>query len=283
MERQWRRDELERMSKPELENILRNRGQSTVGFKAKLIQRILGEGPPKMSNPRKEEPKLSLEERINNLRRLDYDEVIEECRKFKELENVCDDEKFWEAYAKAFRNIKKSNPNETWKEAAKRESKFSLFKGAFGKNIDNIVWDMVNKPLAKNIKYVPVGHRQNPLPFPVKEFDKILFEKPITVKFTGIIKKPQGYKILKSYGEFDEGDLVNLSDENELEMIIEPNTPEGSTVRHILDSVYRAVWDLPENENRDIRELIEDADKILSEPIFGGIMSDDGEYYVDSY
>jgi len=49
MERNWRREELEKLQKPQLQDILRNRDQSTTGYKEQLIKRILGESPPKAS------------------------------------------------------------------------------------------------------------------------------------------------------------------------------------------------------------------------------------------
>ena len=41
MERNWRREELEKLQKPQLQDILRNREQSTTGYKEQLIKRIL--------------------------------------------------------------------------------------------------------------------------------------------------------------------------------------------------------------------------------------------------
>lgn len=130
MERDWRRDDLEKLDKPALQKILRNRNQSTTGYREQLIKRILGEIPPKssrisstinrsrqVSSTESEKSSLipgSTAEPLNtgsSLTNLPYDvlllpfynltyhQIIARCRTSQKFNKICNDERFWKEYA----------------------------------------------------------------------------------------------------------------------------------------------------------------------------------------
>ncbi len=149
MERDWRRDDLEKLDKPALQKILRNRNQSATGYREQLIKRILGEIPPKptrisstsnrsrqVSSTESEKsslipvPTVEPSNTGSSLTNLPYDvlllpfynltyhQIIARCRTSQKFNKICNDERFWKEYAERH-GIKKENPIDTWKDVVK--------------------------------------------------------------------------------------------------------------------------------------------------------------------
>jgi hypothetical protein len=297
MERRWRRNELERMSKPELQQILRNIGQSTTGYKAQLIKRILGESRPeytrKTLSERETEPQsrytkpeirqespltqIPKDVLLETLYKSDYEGIVKLCRTSQQFNKICEDDKFWENYAKR-NNIGRDSlfPRGGWKEAVKYYGKISRFSiPMYGRILGNINWIMIEYP--DNLEYDPDygsdfgGH--DFIPIPKEEYNKIILKGPVKVAIPHLEKGEDTMEILQNYGKFKKGDEVMMEepwvDEKQYIIEIKPNTNYGSTLIHVLDSIYRGIWGLPENENRDLEDLIDNV--YMPHPYFEGL------------
>jgi hypothetical protein len=277
MERKWRKGELENLSKPQLQDILRNRDQSTTGYKEKLIRRILEEVPlrltvkPKRREEVTEERKFSLLADIptdvlfETLFKLSYEDIVKICRTSTKFNRVCRDERFWQDYAKRH-NIRKENPEETWKITVKYHNKMSRFSTPIkGKILKHLVWDLTTPPIDLNYEERVIGSTFVFIYLEQEEYDKILFRKTVSISIPKLVKSEKfeyedDLYILEEYGNFRKGESVFLEfpDKTEPQHIIKikPNTTYGSTLKHVLWSIYHGIWGLPLRENRDLHKLI---------------------------
>ena len=278
MDRPWKREELEKMSIEELRNILKNRGQVSSGYKAKLIEKILGNKPVKVA--RKPKIEIKQEAPIANIPRdvllitlygLDYDSVVRTCRTSKQLNRVCEDERFWQEYAKR-NNLKKFDPNDTWKITAQKASKeLSSFATPIrGKILGAVHWILTEDP-NKGLTF-DTSHGSNfggdeDYPLSDKQYNEIIFRGPVKVSIPYLTNEESEDErakmiVTESFGKFKEGDEVYVeepwADEDQYIIEIKPNTKYGSTLRHVIDSIYRGIWGLPKNEKRQLSDLIDD-------------------------
>lgn len=289
MDRPWKREELEAKSKSDLQNILKNKGQSTTGYKEQLIKRILGESRPKISRNinRSTEPKSTIinpepikppKEKLNlerlpydvellYLYELDYDDIVRTCRASKTLNRACRDERFWENYANKH-NIEKKDKNDTWKEAVKRIGMKSEFiVPVNGEILTGIYWNIIHYPSVRSIFEIRKGKNFRSL-LTEEQLEKIVFENPVTLytpHLESFIKEDKGFKLLKPYGRFlywhksvamrDPKDLGHDYITGRVHII--PNTKYGSTLKHVLKSIYNVIWGLTGDEKRSLHELIE--------------------------
>jgi hypothetical protein len=293
MEKVWKRSELEKMTKPELQKILIIKGQNATGFKEQLIKRILGESRPEYTRkstkpegksqlpiepPREIVRKSELEllpydVQLLPLYKLNYEDIANICRSSKTLNRVCKDERFWKEYADK-NNINKTNPQDTWKETVKYYGKMTRFSGEY--ILQDINWHMYEDPKEK-LEYFD-KEKEEFIPLTKEEYNQIVFKKPVKVfipKLVVVRNFRNSSRILQDYGKFKKGQEVAIEEnwEPRSDNVIEvkPNTTYGITVIHLLDSIYRGIWGLPKNENRPLNTLIKDPHFLMGHPYFGGL------------
>lgn len=166
-------------------------------------------------------------------------------------------------------------------------SKFT--KVSHGKILNNINWFLVHPPI--HLDYLernPENGRTDYNHISEDEYKKIVFKEPVNIGIPKLIKEKgedlDGMRILKDYGIFKKGDLVIVDEpwEDDPQYILEviPNTTYGSTLRHVLDSIYRGIWGLPSDEKRPITELISNVD--IPHGYFEGLKlpTKDQDYYI---
>lgn len=311
MERQWRRDELEAMKIEELRNLVKNRGLSTTGHKAKLIQILLGEKQGKQariikeketprsepenreSEPIRKEPEiptikpkiipkdttlqdLPYEIMIEPFYKLSVKEILHSCRTSQKIDEICNDEKFWKEYARR-NNIKKTDEKDTWKNIVMSTEKIYA-KGEDDKYIlHRILWEVNQMPVIfENGKWKSLiewlsNEEANKVIFPTSPSSQGL--KPPVTLYSPKISIASGkfpapvntFKVKKGWtkqGGIPTNALLYLPETMDSypplsEIKIIPDTPYGSTVGNVLNSIYRHIWKLNGTpQNTDINEFI---------------------------
>lgn len=275
MEKYWKRDELEKLDKPGLRKILEDRGQNTTGYREQLIRRIVEEVPLKLTvKPKTEKQPIGEREfsllsdiprdiLFETLFKLDYEDVVKTCRTSTIFNKICQDERFWKDYA--FRhNIKRENSDETWRITVKYHGKMSRFSSEInGRVLTGIVWILTKLPDNLYFRERNNGNVRD-IPIPKEEYNKIVFRKVVYVAIPKLIEgneeDPEGMFIIENYGQFKKWDSVFLDEplpgEPQYVIKIKPNTTYGSTLKHVLNLIYKGIWGLPMSGTRPLSELI---------------------------
>lgn len=149
--------------------------------------------------------------------------------------------------------------------------------------MNNIGWLIEKYPSLENLgpKFNKETSKFNP-PLCQEDLEKVIFKEKIKIVIPMLKKYTMGeygYKILQDYGPFKQGDWVYTTRDF---IEIYPNTPEGSTVAHILKTCYLNTWKVDENEKRPLYDLVEKHNSIFRWCYFEGISKYDDYWEMDN-
>jgi hypothetical protein len=146
---------------------------------------------------------------------MDYYDVVNVCKTSKQFKKICDDERFWRLYGER-RNWHKDLPEDTWRQTAILNTLGKLKPSALAE----IEWQLTDIPTAKGIGIPP------------KDLSKILFREPITIAIPYFDEE-------KGWFEVNRSKVIQIT----------PDTPVGSTLKHVLNSIYKGMWGSRPKEN----------------------------------
>lgn len=320
MERNYTKEELSKFKIPQLKDILRNRKLKVSGKKQELIDRILADQGPEVEELTEKVEELSIQDPFallalpkdvqrETLLKLNYKDIAKMCSTNKELSNICQDDRFWQAFAER-RELKKDLPTDTWKQTAILDYLGKENYSDPNKNyiLGKISWDISVMPkntpnedrldIEKNRwnKYgILSGGNLPPLPpemvgIAISYFDEnldkmvLLSEKDLKkIVFRGPVKiGVPFYDEIRNEWIVDEYEYIEKYDYEINVFILQPNTPVGSTVGHVLEQIYRHMFGFKANEPlKSIAEISANPDFYVSHSYFEGLEkpSQNRDYY----